>query len=1022
MSTPTTSTSHVYHTPLNEAEQTAQALENRISQIDAALLVRQNNISYETSRAQGAETALMAALSAAVAGEMNARIAGDADEIARRNRDVTDLQTQLRALYATSGLLGGTPTTTLAHNAGAAQIASIAGNGTTTTVTTTAAHGFVTGDFVATSQTANYNGDSPAITVLSATQFTYPSAVNAATEFSGIVATKRLFVANGSAFAVGQAITITSNAGFLHGPTISAIAGNVLTLSAAVPATWTGSDGRASSGNEVAGTIPELVRLRYAVNAASPPPAPDALRLSERDLYHVEAYREAGGTDRSALTAAITAAITAGKGTVVLWAKDYTLDSYDGTGTDTRAILIDGATNINIVGVGPTATRLVYEAGTNNTPFIVRSSSQVDIGHLALKSNRGSSPTTGLSVQNSSHVRVHDFDIRDMSQYGISVAERSNVAKISAATTIGFAAAGSTISDSAHGLGIFAPGDKVAIIGPGAYYTNLTYSGVRTVLTVAGDGSSMTVSGTLVNQAAGGQVTIQAMVTAPCDDIEIYRGHIENCEYGLELFAKELSRNLSVHDMTFRDCGFGTPEDPDDAGMAMKFGQGWLNAEAYNIKIEHCAYGISIGNYETCHVHDIDILNCVNYSLAITLSYHQKYRASFASLKVHDVLIHTIHGMGDYADVTSDYALNIAGIHPVGAIFEVDVTINGTHRGIGMARAFAAYSALMKIHARVYGVDLGAFESHKITSVVSTTNGSPVLTVTSSTLSVNDAIKWSRGVLVSGAGITDGAYVELVDTLSNTVRISANATATATGVTIAAPQPVYTELSGEFHNTKGGVDGAALPWQINIAGQNVMLCDLVLGRFGEYAVQIEAARAILRRVRFCEPNAFNTANRACILINEAASVVDVDDCEVDNGNLSRGASYLIHNDVGATVRDKNTSFAQAGIPVYKTQPTTTQPGAVASGGIAEDWGTAAPTSGAFRQGHIRWNTQPTVVKNIQFWRCDAGGTPGTWSAHGTGFGPLANRPAGLTLQDAGFRYKQTDSPYTEHFWTGTTYI
>ena len=49
--------------------------------------------------------------------------------------------------------------------------------------------------------------------------------------------------------------------------------------------------------------------------------------------------------------------------------------------------------------------------------------------------------------------------------------------------------------------------------------------------------------------------------------------------------------------------------------------------------------------------------------------------------------------------------------------------------------------------------------------------------------------------------------------------------------------------------------------------------------------------------------------------------------------------------------------------------------------VGQDWGTAAPTTGTWARGFIRWNTLPVAGENIG-WVCVTAGTPGTWMAFG----------------------------------------
>jgi hypothetical protein len=52
-----------------------------------------------------------------------------------------------------------------------------------------------------------------------------------------------------------------------------------------------------------------------------------------------------------------------------------------------------------------------------------------------------------------------------------------------------------------------------------------------------------------------------------------------------------------------------------------------------------------------------------------------------------------------------------------------------------------------------------------------------------------------------------------------------------------------------------------------------------------------------------------------------------------------------------------------------------------SGSKGEDYGTAAPTSGTWPTGFIRWNTNP-AAGGYMGWVCVSGGTPGTWKGFG----------------------------------------
>ena len=55
--------------------------------------------------------------------------------------------------------------------------------------------------------------------------------------------------------------------------------------------------------------------------------------------------------------------------------------------------------------------------------------------------------------------------------------------------------------------------------------------------------------------------------------------------------------------------------------------------------------------------------------------------------------------------------------------------------------------------------------------------------------------------------------------------------------------------------------------------------------------------------------------------------------------------------------------------------------ATPSSTASQDTGTAAPTTGTWPRGWIRWNTAPVAGGNA-FWICTVAGTPGTWKEGG----------------------------------------
>lgn len=90
------------------------------------------------------------------------------------------------------------------------------------------------------------------------------------------------------------------------------------------------------------------------------------------------------------------------------------------------------------------------------------------------------------------------------------------------------------------------------------------------------------------------------------------------------------------------------------------------------------------------------------------------------------------------------------------------------------------------------------------------------------------------------------------------------------------------------------------------------------------------------------------------------------------------------------------------------------------GTIKVTFGTTAPTSGSWGVGDTCENISPTLVRNIQRWKCITAGSPGTWVAYGCGTGTTAQRPT-LTANDAGYLYKDTTTG-TIVFWNGSSWI
>ncbi|MFD1776652.1 right-handed parallel beta-helix repeat-containing protein [Paenibacillus rhizophilus] len=81
---------------------------------------------------------------------------------------------------------------------------------------------------------------------------------------------------------------------------------------------------------------------------------------------------------------------------------------------------------------------------------------------------------------------------------------------------------------------------------------------------------------------------------------------------------------------------------------------------------------------------------------------------------------------------------------------------------------------------------------------------------------------------------------------------------------------------------------------------------------------------------------------------------------------------------------------------------------------------SAPTSGTWSVGDICENPTPTLVRNIDRWKCINATGSGTWVAYGCGTGTTAQRPT-LTANDAGYLYYDTTTG-TKIFWTGTAWV
>ena len=99
-----------------------------------------------------------------------------------------------------------------------------------------------------------------------------------------------------------------------------------------------------------------------------------------------------------------------------------------------------------------------------------------------------------------------------------------------------------------------------------------------------------------------------------------------------------------------------------------------------------------------------------------------------------------------------------------------------------------------------------------------------------------------------------------------------------------------------------------------------------------------------------------------------------------NAGTKRWIRAVVAGEVtGLTFGDLGTGFSLTGGTTPKTlsvPATATLPG--------QDTGTAAPTTGTWALGWIRWNTTPTAGGNVG-WICVQAGPPGNWSI----FGPIS---------------------------------
>jgi hypothetical protein len=348
----------VYHTALPSSVTATAEIETRLSDLDAAIAARQTAITTEASRATGVETSLQAQITttqneitaarpgygsllsrlnadtaawgtadaelqdqidaeatarlvadSAEAGtratadrtEASARAAGDQTERSARIAADSALNRRVDNVSNANAMYGGVAVAQLTRRAAAAKILNIGGNGTLTTVNFATPHGFAAGDYLAITGVSGYNDTrTEPINVISTTQITYASTVNAATATptAGYAAATALFVDSIVPFRLNQWITLTNDPGEVHDHQIVATpASGILQVTPSVPIDWTLLAGTAAStGGPVSSTL-EAIRAAQNELFGDPQPFPRAFNFLQRNVINVLAYTAVRGDD-----------------------------------------------------------------------------------------------------------------------------------------------------------------------------------------------------------------------------------------------------------------------------------------------------------------------------------------------------------------------------------------------------------------------------------------------------------------------------------------------------------------------------------------------------------------------------------------------------------------------------------------------------------------------------------------------------------------------------------------------------
>lgn len=810
MPTPTSSTSHVYIDPqLDVGTLTSQAIQDRLTQADAALVQRQTNIAAEQTRATlaeaaelaraaAAEAALTAAVAteaaartASVAVEAAARVADDGTELVARINADTAVNARIDMMSAVASTSGGTASTTLARLVEALAISSIGGNGTLTTVTTAVSHGLTAGDFLKISGTTNYNVSTGAISILSANQFTYLSAVNAATETTGFACHIAVFVASTTGFVANQRITITNDVGDLHGTTVSGTpGGSVIQLAAAVPTSWT-TTSKASIGAWVSTTLEEVALAR----ASMPGNGLNLATLLRYGLgYRCAPDAFAGANDAAKIAAAWTAA-SSGAGELLL-TRDYVLDTTD------QLVLTGSKVKISSQRGGRI---IVASTSTVTRPFIIRTATDIDLSDLQLLCQR-TGPTAGLCIENSSRIRVQGMRILSFPVYGICISQ--NTTPVLSSSGISFTASTKTMAGVAGDFASLPPG-TIFVLQVSSYN-----NGMHTVATRAGDSSSITVLETVTDEAAGQPVTFQ--IATACDDITLEGNTIEDATViGAEGFPKVLSQNIFVVYNTFKRCGLLPGNVVAAGGGAIKAGTMTRNAIISHNHIHDGGTGIAVGMWEATEIDHNVVQDCYGFGIAITASNHRLFGngyagvPSFSMLKGKDnLLVYTPNFAG-----IGNAGININGLKTdTGPIDIEGNTLNGWLTGIAMTNSLQALRLIRirnntLVDGQVSVTQLSAdgtsaIGSNLLTGVVATAGGPP--------------FGWAIGALIENAtALPPGTTIVDIANGGATLTLSANATASGVNVSI-------TNISGDVATRATLVNGSnVLSSVVSIEGWNV---------------------------------------------------------------------------------------------------------------------------------------------------------------------------------------------------------